>query len=124
MELRVLRYFLTVVREENITRAAEVLHITQPTLSRQLSMLEEELGAKLMERGTRKITLTNEGALLRRRAEDLVALADKTEQEFVSQNETLGAASASEVASSRPARYWPGAVRLFMRNIHWLRSIC
>ena len=89
MELRVLRYFLTVVREENITRAAEVLHITQPTLSRQLSMLEEELGVKLMERGARKIALTNEGALLRRRAEDLVALADKTEQEFVSQNETL-----------------------------------
>ena len=89
MELRVLRYFLTVVREENITRAAEVLHITQPTLSRQLSMLEEEPGVKLMERGARKIALTNEGALLRRRAEELVALADKTEQEFVSQNETL-----------------------------------
>ena len=88
MELRVLRYFLTVVREENITRAAEVLHITQPTLSRQLSMLEEEPGVKLMERGARKIALTNEGALLRRRAEELVALAD-TEQEFVSQNERL-----------------------------------
>ena len=77
-----------------------------------------------MERGARRIALTNEGALLRRRAEELVALADKTEQEFVSQNETLGAASASEVANSRPARYLPGAVRLFMRNIHWLRSIC
>ena len=76
MELRVLRYFLTVVREENITRAAKVLHITQPTLSRQLSMLEEEPGVKLMERGARKIALTNEGALLRRRAEELVALAD------------------------------------------------
>lgn len=89
MELRVLRYFLAVVREENITRAAELLHITQPTLSRQLAMLEEELGVKLMERGARKIVLTNEGALLRRRAEELVALADKTEQEFASQSETL-----------------------------------
>lgn len=89
MELRVLRYFLTVVREENITRAAEMLHITQPTLSRQLAMLEEELGVKLMERGARKIVLTSEGALLRRRAEELVALADKTEQEFASQSETL-----------------------------------
>lgn len=89
MELRVLRYFLAVVREENITRAAEMLHITQPTLSRQLSMLEEELGVKLMERGARKIVLTSEGALLRRRAEELVALADKTEQEFASQSETL-----------------------------------
>lgn len=89
MELRVLRYFLAVVREENITRAADVLHITQPTLSRQLSMLEEELGVKLMERGARKIVLTREGILLRRRAEELIALADKTEQEFASQSETL-----------------------------------
>lgn len=89
MELRVLRYFLAVVREENITRAADVLHITQPTLSRQLSMLEEELGVKLMERGARKIVLTSEGMLLRRRAEELVALADKTEQEFISQSDTL-----------------------------------
>lgn len=89
MELRVLRYFLAVVREESITRAAEVLHITQPTLSRQLSMLEEELGVKLMERGARKISLTRKGMLLRRRAEELVALADKTEQELASQNETL-----------------------------------
>lgn len=89
MELRVLRYFLAVVREENITRAADMLHITQPTLSRQLSMLEEELGVKLMERGGRRIVLTSEGMLLRRRAEELVALADKTEQEFASQSETL-----------------------------------
>lgn len=89
MELRVLRYFLAVVQEENITRAADVLHITQPTLSRQLSMLEEELGVKLMERGARKIVLTSEGILLRRRAEELIALADKTEQEFASQSETL-----------------------------------
>lgn len=89
MELRVLRYFLAVVREENITRAADVLHITQPTLSRQLSMLEEELGVKLMERGARRIVLTNEGLLLRRRAEELVALADKTEQEFAGQSDTV-----------------------------------
>lgn len=72
-----LRYFLTVAREESITRAAEVLHITQPTLSRQLSALEEELGVTLMERGTRKVRLTRAGMLLRRRAEELVALADK-----------------------------------------------
>ena len=58
MELRVLRYFLAVVREENILRASEVLHITQPSLSRQLAQLEDELGAKLFERGNRKITLT------------------------------------------------------------------
>ena len=68
MEIRVLRYFLTVVREESITKASEVLHITQPTLSRQLSQMEEEIGVKLFERGSRKINLTNEGILLRRRA--------------------------------------------------------
>lgn len=82
MELRVLRYFLAVVREETILRAAETLHITQPSLSRQLALLEDELGAKLFERGNRKITLTQAGMLLRRRAEELVTLADKTEQEF------------------------------------------
>lgn len=89
MELRVLRYFLVVVQEENITRAAEMLHITQPTLSRQLSALEEELGVKLMDRGGRRVTLTDEGMLLRRRAEEMVALADKTEQEFANQNVAL-----------------------------------
>lgn len=89
MELRVLRYFLTVVREESITRAAEMLHITQPTLSRQLSTLEEELGVKLMDRGGRRIALTDEGMLLRRRAEELVALADKTEQEFTRRSVAL-----------------------------------
>ncbi|MBQ9256693.1 MAG: LysR family transcriptional regulator, partial [Acidaminococcaceae bacterium] len=58
MEIRVLKYFLTVVREESISRAAEVLHITQPTLSRQLAQMEEETGVKLFQRGSRKITLT------------------------------------------------------------------
>ena len=86
MELRVLRYFLAVVREENILRASEFLHITQPSLSRQLAQLEDELGAKLFERGSRKITLTEAGILLRRRAEEIVSLADKTEQEFTELN--------------------------------------
>ena len=86
MELRVLRYFLAVVREENILRASEVLHITQPSLSRQLAQMEEELGTRLFERGNRKITLTEAGVLLRRRAEEIVSLADKTEQEFLELN--------------------------------------
>lgn len=89
MEIRVLRYFLTVVREESITKASEVLHITQPTLSRQLSQLEEEIGVKLFHRGTRKISLTNEGILLRRRAEEIVQLVDKTEKELVEQEEQV-----------------------------------
>lgn len=89
MEVRVLRYFLTVVREESITRAAEVLHITQPTLSRQLAQLEEEVGVKLLHRGTRKISLTNEGVLLRRRAEEILDLVDKTERELAVQQEMV-----------------------------------
>lgn len=89
MEIRVLRYFLTVVREEGINRAAEVLHITQPTLSRQLSQLEEDIGVKLFHRGARKITLTNEGILLRRRAEEILALVDRTEKELVEQEELV-----------------------------------
>ncbi|NBH15492.1 LysR family transcriptional regulator [Lachnospiraceae bacterium] len=87
MEIRVLRYFLTVVREGGINRAAEILHITQPTLSRQLSQLEEEVGVKLFHRGARKITLTNEGILLRRRAEEILSLVDKTEKELIEQED-------------------------------------
>lgn len=89
MEIRVLRYFLTVVREESITKAADVLHITQPTLSRQLTQMEEEVGAKLFERGSRKITLTNEGILLRRRAEEIIQLVEKTEEELAEQDEQV-----------------------------------
>ena len=89
MELRVLRYFLTVVREESITRAADVLHITQPTLSRQLAQMEEEIGVKLFDRGKRKILLTNEGLLLRRRAEEILELVDKTERELIEQEEMV-----------------------------------
>lgn len=89
MEIRVLRYFLTVVREQSITKASEVLHITQPTLSRQLAQMEEEVGVKLFDRGTRKITLTNEGLLLRRRAEEILQLVDKTERELVIQEEQV-----------------------------------
>ena len=72
-----------VVREENITRAANLLHITQPTLSRQLSQLEEELGVRLFKRGKHNITLTEEGLLLKRRAQEMVDLADKTRRELV-----------------------------------------
>ncbi len=89
MEIRVLRYFLAVVREESITKAAEVLHITQPTLSRQLAQLEEEMGVTLFERGSRKIALTGEGMLLRRRAEEIVELADKTAQELAKEETEL-----------------------------------
>lgn len=82
MEIRVLRYFLAVVQEESITGAARMLNVTQPTLSKQLKELEEELGTKLLIRGNRKITLTEEGALLRKRAQEIIALVEKTESEI------------------------------------------
>lgn len=89
MDIRILRYFLTVAREESITRAAEALYITQPTLSRQLTQLEEETGVKLLQRGPKKISLTQEGILLRRRAEEIVSLLDKTQQELLQQEEKI-----------------------------------
>ena len=82
MELRVLRYFLEVAREENITAAAESMHITQPTLSKQLMDLEDELGKKLFIRGKRRITLTEDGMLLRKRASEIIELVEKTETEL------------------------------------------
>lgn len=89
MELRTLRYFLMVAREENITKAAKLLHIAQPSLSRQMMQLEEELGVKLFHRGKYQVTLTDEGLRLRRRAQEIVALTDKTEQEFSNQGQNL-----------------------------------
>lgn len=81
MELRLLRYFLTVAREGSITNAANALHITQPTLSRQIHELEEELGQPLLVRGSRSVSLTGEGMLLRKRAEEILELVEKTERE-------------------------------------------
>lgn len=83
MELRILRYFLAVASEENISRAARMLHITQPTLSRQLHDLETELGVQLFERGSRHITLTPQGLLFRRRAREIIELSDKARQELI-----------------------------------------
>lgn len=84
MELRVLHYFLTVAREENITKAATLLHMTQPTLSRQIHALEEELNVKLLKRYSHYVKLTAEGLLLRRQAQELMDLAENIKQEFVS----------------------------------------
>lgn len=89
MDIRIMRYFLAVAREENITRAAASLHIAQPSLSKQLMELEEELGKTLLIRGKRKISLTEDGILLRRRAEEIVALVDKTEEELRAEDEAL-----------------------------------
>lgn len=84
MEFRTLQYFLAVTKEENITRAAESLHISQPYLSKQLMDLENELGKQLLIRGKRKITLTEDGILLRKRAEEILSLVEKTESDLSS----------------------------------------
>lgn len=89
MELRVLRYFLAVAREQNITAAAERLYLSQPTLSKQLMDLEKELGKKLFIRGNRKITLTEEGEFLRRHAQEIIDLTDKTESAFRQSDENI-----------------------------------
>lgn len=89
MDIRVLNYFLMTAREENITRASLLLHITQPTLSRQLKQLEEELGVKLFKRSDHSIYLTEEGMLFRRRAQELVSLAQKAKEELIQGKETL-----------------------------------
>ena len=92
MDLRVLNYFLTVAKEGNITHAADVLHMTQPTLSRQLKDLEEELGVALFVRGSRQISLTDAGMLFQQRAAELVTLLDKTRRDLAEQENLIGAA--------------------------------
>lgn len=89
MELRVLGYFLAVAREEKFTRAAEQLHVTQPTLSRQIAELEAELGVKLFTRSSHNIVLTEEGMMLKRRAQEILSLADRTKRDFIGRQEEL-----------------------------------
>lgn len=90
MEIRVLRYFLAIAREGSITNAANFLHVTQPTLSRQIKDLEDELGQKLFIRGSHNMTLTTEGMILRKRAEEIISMVDKTEAEFTSMETAIG----------------------------------
>lgn len=89
MDIRVLQYFLTVAREESITKAAQTLRMTQPPLSRQLKDLEDELGKKLLIRGGKKVTLTEDGMLLRKRAEELIELMEKTKAELAGSDENI-----------------------------------
>lgn len=89
MEVRVLRYFLAIAREGSMTGAANVLHVTQPTLSRQIRELEEELGTRLFVRHSHNMSLTPDGMRLRKRAEEVVDMLEKTEAEFAAGNETI-----------------------------------
>ncbi len=113
MEIRTLRYFLTVAREENMTRAAETLHVTQPTLSKAMKGLEDELGKKLFTRHSFSIQLTDEGRLLRNRAEDLVGMADRIEQEFVSLDDITGGDIYFGLAESYQIRYLAREIKTF-----------
>ena len=112
MEIRTLRYFLAVAREENMTRAAELLHVTQPTLSKALKALEDELGKKLFTRHSFSIALTDEGVLLRDRAEDLVTMADKIEREFLSLDDIAGGELYFGLAESYQIRYLARELRV------------
>ena len=117
MEIRTLRYFIAVAREENMTRAAAKLHVTQPTLSKTLKALEEELGKKLFERHSFSISLTQEGVLLRDRAEDLISMAEKIEQEFHSLDDVTGGELYLGLAESYQIRY-------LAREIRKLKETC
>ena len=117
MELRVLRYFLAVAQEESISRAAELLHITQPTLSRQLMELEEELGKRLFLRGGRKMILTEEGMFLRKRAQEIVALADRTSAEFRTSSEDVSGDVHIGGGETRGMRFIAEAARM-LKAVH------
>ena len=117
MEIRTLRYFLAVAREENMTKAAELLHFTQPTKSKELRSLEDELGKKLFERHSFSISLTDEGMLLRDRAEDLVTMADKIEREFLSLDDITGGDLYLGLAESYQIRYLARAIRS-LKNLY------
>ncbi len=121
MEIRTLRYFLAVAREENMTRAAEQLHVTQPTLSKALKALEEELGKKLFTRHSFSIRLTDEGVLLRNRAEDLVSMADRIAQEFVTLDDIRGGDIYLGLAESYQIRTLARAIREFRKQYPELR---
>ena len=115
MDIRTLRYFLAVAREENMSRAAEQLHVTQPTLSKALKTLEHELGKKLFIRHSFSITLTEEGYLLRNRAEDLVLMADRIEKEFLSMDDISAGEIYFGLAESYQIRYLAREIRQFKK---------
>ncbi|WP_100489216.1 LysR family transcriptional regulator [Sporolactobacillus pectinivorans] len=117
MDIRILKYFLAVAQEESITRAAEVLHTSQPNLSRQLTELEEGVGRKLFERGSRKITLTEEGMFLRKRAKEIVELLERTEADLSLFNEATSGVIHIGAAETHAMRLLADAI-LSLRKAH------
>lgn len=121
MELRTLKYFLEIAREENMTRASESLHVSQPSLSKEMKALEEELGKKLFIRKSGGLVLTDEGMLLRKRAEDIIEMADRTVAEFSSLDEISGGDIYIGCAESYLIKYLARAVKGFTEKYPLLR---
>ena len=116
MEIRVLRYFLEIARAGNMSRAAETLHVSQPTLSKQMKELEEELGKKLFRRGSVGLSLTDEGMLLRKRAEDILDMVDKTTDEFNALNTVTGGEVYIGCAESHQIKYLARIIKEFRED--------
>lgn len=123
MELRTLRYFLEIADCGNITKAAQRLHITQPTLSRQMRELEEELGVQLFERKSHSISLTKDGERLKKRAEDLVTLADRTLQEFAGGKEEISGTITIGGSVFKSSRYLAHVIADFQRQYPEVRFV-
>ncbi len=121
MELRTLRYFLAVCQEGTMSRAAEVLHVTQPALSRQIAALERELGTQLLERHSRSVTPTERGLYLRRRAEEIVGLADQTASDFARPDEIVAGDIRIGAGESQGVRVIAQAARAFRETYPGVR---
>ncbi len=116
MELRVLNYFLAIAREENFTKAARQLHVTQPTLSRQIADLERELGVKLFIRSNHNIVLTEEGMILKRRAQEILTLADRTKQDFLQKDQNLSGTISIGSGEFRSTEYLAEIIAAFRKE--------
>lgn len=116
MELRVLNYFLAIAREENFTKAAQQLHVTQPTLSRQIADLEQELGVKLFVRSNHAIALTEDGMILKRRAQEILSLADKAKQDFLQKDEALSGVISIGSGEFRSTEYLAKIIAQFRKK--------
>ena len=116
MEIRVLNYFLAIAREENFTKAAQQLHVTQPTLSRQIADLERELGVKLFVRSNHNIILTEDGMILKRRAQEILSLADKTKRDFLQKDEVLSGTISIGSGEFRSTKYLAKSIAASQKN--------
>lgn len=121
MELRVLNYFLAIAREENFTKAAQQLHVTQPTLSRQIADLEQELGVKLFVRSNHSIVLTEDGMRLKRRAQEILSLADKTKRDFLQNDEALSGTVSIGSGEFRSTEYMAKIISEFRRQYPFVK---